>query len=379
MSPGSFSVQLEAFGKPNRVVDGSCAYSAGSDTVKSIGKRSVAIDVANVDTFSAPIALPVDSFSASLRYKVVWGGSRGSSTATWANGERLSVQYLEPPANVLEFRDQLIMQPGSTLQIVVRNAASFTPSATLIKARRATVQGTLSVILESFTPTAAQLATQSFTIAVPNVFAVERFAESSFAFSMFVSTTVSGFKPSTAIVTASGQLELTFVSGTPPTTTPSPPVTSPVGTTASVATTTTTTLADTSGGTNAASSTNAPDGLSLFGLSGIVLYATLGGAGLGVLLILVCIIVTIVLCRRKSDRNAHAYDSGAMIHMHSQPSRHDSQSNFSAPPTLKPPPTLGTQDYVTTPSALPPILALDARQNAYSQPKTVVGSSDIAF
>jgi hypothetical protein len=354
-----------------------CAHTPGTDTVKSIVTRSVAVDLSALDTFSANIPMNTDIYGANLRYKFSWGGSRGITPATWAKDERLNVPILDGP---LEFRDQLVMQSGSVLQITVRNAASIAPSTTRIKAKRVTLTGTLQVILENFTPTATQLATQAFTIIVPNAFAVERPSESTFAFASFVSTTVTGFKPSTAVVTAAGQLELTFVTGTPPTTTlapNTPPTTAPITST----TTTVATTAAAGGSTGSATTggTQTDDGLTLFGLSGVVLYAAMGGAGLGALLLIVCIVViAVVLCRRRGSRNSHSFDNGAMIHMQTQ-SRHSSVSNFSAPPTLKPPPTLGTQDYVTTPSALPPILALDARTTSYAQPKTVVGGSDIAY
>jgi hypothetical protein len=422
-SPGLLRVQLEAFGKPVRSTDGLCAHADGTDEPLRSTTTAFNASSAALDSFVAA-SVSVDNYRVDVRYKFSLGGLRGAPRAVVRANERLTVPSTQ---DVLEFRDELVFEAGSVMQITVRNAGAVAASSTKIKANRATVRCILTVLLDNYTPTAFQKSKAAFTVEVPAMFDIPT---RNVAFdSVVTAPMIANYTPS-ASVSSTGALLLVFTqiglastTGTP--STPAPggavivtPVPVVPTTTTTAATATTTAVADTTRQLTIVV-TPATSDFSLFGLVGTILYVALGGAALGVLLVCgCCIVLVVVLCRRRSSKAASNYPSNFIA---MQPAKTVAAYPTGAPTPLQAPPTLhrdsGLPDYaggyagasgtldsdgslppilaldarttsyaqpktVVAPSVsldMPPILALDARATSYAQPKTVVGGSDIAF
>lgn len=156
--------------------------------------------------------------------------------------------------------------------------------------------------------------------------------------------------------------------------------------------TTPTTTATTSGaGGESTTSIKAdkPSGLVLFGLSGIVLYALMAGAGCVVLSVIIITIVCCVVCKRRRDNSSAFELGGGEIQMQPSPYRTLGADSFASTPppppnALAPPPssTFGSSSNYPTvggTSSLPPAIAIDARSpGAYPQPKTMT-SGEIEY
>lgn len=414
-------MQLEAFGKPVRSSDGLCAHADGTDEPLRSTTSAFNASSAALDSF-VTASVSVDNYRVDVRYKFSLGGLRGAPRAVVRANERLTVPSTH---DVLEFRDELVFEAGSVMQITVRNAGAVAASSTRIKAKRATVRCILTVILDNYTPTAFQTSKAAFTVEVPAMFDIP--TRNVTFDSVITSPMIANYTPS-ASVSSTGALLLLFTQIGLASTTGMPSTPAPGGavivtpvpvvptTTMSAATTTVT---DTTRQLTIVVTPTSSD-FSLFGLVGTILYVALGGAALGVLLICgCCIVLVVVLCRRRSSKAASNYPSNFIA---MQPAKTvAAYPTTGAPTPLQAPPTLrrdsGLPDYaggyagasgtldsggslppilaldarttsyaqpktVVAPSVsldMPPILALDARATSYAQPKTVVGGSDIAF
>jgi hypothetical protein len=196
-------VQLEAFGKPVRSTDGLCAHADGTDEPLRSTTSAFNASSAALDSFVAA-SVSVDNYRVDVRYKFSLGGLRGAPRAVVRANERLTVPSTQ---DVLEFRDELVFEAGSVMQITVRNAGAVAASSTKIKANRATVRCILTVVLDNYTPTAFQKSKAAFTVEVPAMFDIPT---RNVAFdSVVTAPMIANYTPS-ASVSSTGALLLVF-------------------------------------------------------------------------------------------------------------------------------------------------------------------------